>query len=121
MRADELVKNLYFFLFLGERGGGLGGLRLGHALLELIDAAGGIDELLLAGIKGMAGVANTHDNYGFRGAGRDDVAAGATNLGFHIFRMNVCFHKRLEKIAPPSANTRKYCRKRAMTELFHTK
>src|SRR5216117_1933065 len=83
-------------LFLGSgRGlGGLGGLSLGHALLEFIDAAGGIDELLLTGIEGMAEVANADNNRGPGGAGLDDVAAGATNLRGLIFRVDVNFHNK---------------------------
>src|SRR5581483_1131461 len=74
-------------LFLLGGSGGLGGLRLGHALLEFIHAAGGIDKFLGAGVKGMADVANTQQNDGFGGAGFDAVAAGATEFRFLIFRM----------------------------------
>ena len=41
---------------------GLRRLGFSQSLLELIDASGGIDELLLSGIKRMADVANTHQN-----------------------------------------------------------
>src|ERR1035438_1233750 len=84
---------LNLFLFLrGERLGGGGGL--GGALLELVHAAGGVHEFLLAGIKRMADVANADDDDRLGGARLDHVAAGATDFGVHIFRMNVRLHKR---------------------------
>jgi hypothetical protein len=87
------MKQLGFFLFLrGKRFGGGGGL--GGALLEFVHATGGVHEFLLSGVKGMANVANAHDNRGPGGASLDHVAAGATNLGVHIFRMNVRLHKK---------------------------
>jgi hypothetical protein len=97
MRADRVQRELLLFLSAGHRG--LGGLGFGHALLELIHAAGGIDELLLAGIEGVTNVANTHDDHRPRGAGLDDVATGATDFRLHIFRMNLSFHKRPEKLS----------------------
>src|SRR5688572_4971146 len=60
--------------------GSLGSLGLGHALLELVDAAGGVYEALLAGVEGVADVADTDENRGFGGAGLDRIAAGATNF-----------------------------------------
>jgi hypothetical protein len=87
-------------LFLPGRGGGLrglGGLRLGHALLEFIDATGGVDESLLAGIEGMADVANADDNRRLGGAGFDHVAASATDFRFVVFRMDVSFHNKGRK------------------------
>jgi hypothetical protein len=41
----------------------------------------------------MAEVANAQHHVGLGGAGFDDVAAGATNFGFHVFRMNFRSHK----------------------------
>jgi hypothetical protein len=88
-------KTLLLFLF--GAGGGLrclGGLRLGHPLLEFVHATGRIDKLLLAGVKGMADVANT-DQKGCTGGTRlDDVAAGATNFRRIVFRMYVSFHNK---------------------------
>ena len=87
---------LNFFLFLrGERLGG--GLRLGGALLEFVHAAGGVHELLRAGVEGMAHVANADDDGLLGGARLDHVAAGATDFRVHIFRMNVRLHKRDDK------------------------
>jgi hypothetical protein len=72
--------------------GGLGGLGLGHALLELIDATGGIDELLLAGVEGVARVADTHQNGGAGRAGFNDVPAGTPDFCVLVLRMNISFH-----------------------------
>jgi hypothetical protein len=84
---------LNFFLFLrGERLGG--GLRLGGALLEFVHAAGGVHELLRAGVERMAHVANADDDGLLGGARLDHVAAGATDFRVHIFRMNVRLHKK---------------------------
>src|SRR5262245_3291070 len=47
----------------------------------------------------MAHVANAHNDGGLGGTRLDDVATGATNLRVHVFRMNICFHKRPRKIA----------------------
>lgn len=96
-------------LLLGSGGGGdssLSGLRLGHALLEFINASGGIDELLLAGVKRVAGVANTKDGRRFGRAGLDYIAAGATDFRFVILRVQVSFHiKRVEKVSAEFALT----------------
>jgi len=74
---------------LGLRGGGLGG-----ALLELVHAAGGVHELLGAGVERVAHVANADDDGLLGGARLDHVAAGATDFRVHIFRMNVRLHKK---------------------------
>src|SRR5690242_4681559 len=81
-------------LFLAGSRSGLGRVGFGHALLELIDAPGGIDELLHPGVEGMASIANPDQDYRLGGAGLDDVAAGATNLRFHILRMCFSFHNK---------------------------
>jgi hypothetical protein len=99
-------ETLLLFLFR-EGGSRLRSRGLGHALLEFINAPGGIDELLLSRVEGMAGVANTHDNDGLGRACLNHIAAGATDLGIDIFRMNVCFHKRPEKIPPLRRMTRR--------------
>jgi hypothetical protein len=54
----------------------------------------------------MAHVANTDDDGRPGGAGLDHVAAGATDFGIHIFRMNISFHKRPHKITCGGVNTR---------------
>jgi hypothetical protein len=68
--------------------------------LELVHATGGIHELLLTGVKRMAHVTNADDDRRLGGTGLDHVATGATNFRIHIFRMNVCFHKRPHKLPP---------------------
>jgi predicted RNase H-like HicB family nuclease len=86
-------EKLNLFLFL--RGVlGLRGLRLGGALLEFVHAAGGVHELLLAGVKRMADVADADDDGRAGGTRLDHVAAGATDFRVHIFRMNVRLHKK---------------------------
>ena len=92
-----VIERRLFLLFLARGGlgdGGLGGLRLGHALLELVHAAGGIDELLLARVERMAGVANTDRQILTRRTGLDRVAAGATDFRLVVFRMSVSFHNK---------------------------
>lgn len=104
--ARAVFGKTLLLLFLGGLEGGLCGLRLGGALLELVHAAGGIHKLLLARVEGMAGVADAHDEHGLGGTGLDHVAAGAADFRIHIFRMNVSFHKRAQTIAGVSRLTR---------------
>ena len=73
------------------------GLRLGQTLLEFVHATGGINKLLLTGVKRVTNVANTDDNHRLGGASLEYIAAGATNFRFTILRMDV-FHKRPGKI-----------------------
>jgi hypothetical protein len=92
---DEIWQLSFLFLLRGE--GFLSSLGLGGALLELVHATGGVHELLLARVKGMAHVANAHDNGGPGGTRLDYVAAGATDFRVVIFRMNVRSHKKDDK------------------------
>jgi hypothetical protein len=96
LRAAYWRKLLLFLLGGGKRF--LGGLRLGGALLEFVHAAGGVHELLLAGVERVADVANTDDNNRPGGAGLDHVATGAPDFRIHIFRMNVRLHKKGRKV-----------------------
>jgi hypothetical protein len=91
--------------FLARRGLSLGGLGLRHALLEFIYATCRIHKFLLAGVEGVARVAYAHNDNRLRGSGLDHVATRATDFRFHILRMNVCFHKRPQKIAFPRQMT----------------
>ena len=75
-------------------GGGLGGLGLHQPLLKFVHPASGVHELLLAGVKRMADVANANDNDRPGRAGFDHVATGATDFRVHIFWMNVRLHKK---------------------------
>ena len=74
------------------------GLGLGEALLELVDATGGIDEFLHAGKERVADVADADDNAGFGGTGFDDVSAGTADLGILVFRMYIGSHKKGRKL-----------------------
>lgn len=86
-------KTLLLLFLAGGRGrGGLSGGRFGGALLELVHAPSGVYELLLAGVKRMAGVADADENGRLGGFSFDHVAAGATDFRIDIFRMNVSFH-----------------------------
>jgi hypothetical protein len=91
----KMSGQLGLLLFGSGFGDGLlGGLGLGHALLEFVHAARGIDEFLLASVEGVAGVANTEENGVLGRAGLDHVAACATNFRRLILRMNVSFHNK---------------------------
>jgi hypothetical protein len=92
-------------LFAGKRL--LGGLGFGGALLEFIHAPGGVHKLLLAGVKRMANVANANDDRGLGGTRLDHVAAGTTNLGVHIFRVNVRLHKKDGNISTNRADDKR--------------
>src|SRR6267154_5606254 len=97
-------QSLLLFLFRSG-GGGLGGLGLGHALLEFIHAPRSIHKLLLAGIERVAHVADAHDDDRLRGSRLYSVTASATDLRVHVFRMYVNFHKRPQKIPLQGRNT----------------
>ena len=88
-------------LFLSSAGLRLGGLRFGHALLELVHATGRIYKFLRTGVEGMADVANTEEHDWFGGAGLDDIAAGATNFRVQIFRMYISSHNKGAKTYQP--------------------
>jgi hypothetical protein len=92
--GGEWGKALLLFLLAGGGRGGLGGLRLDHALLELVHSAGGIDKLLRARVEGMARVANAYHDDGPNRSSFDHIAAGATNFSGLIFRMYVSFHNK---------------------------
>lgn len=87
---------LLAFLAGGSVGGlnGLSGLSLGHALLEFVNASGGIDELLLAGIKRVTDVADADEDGWPGGSGFDHITAGAPDFGVHVFRMSIGFHNK---------------------------
>jgi hypothetical protein len=70
--------------------------RLLHAitLTELLDAAGGVDDLLLARVERMAGCAdfNVQLFLAQRGAGYERAAAGAGHGHFFVIGVNAGFH-----------------------------
>ena len=61
-------------------------------LIELINTAAGINELLLAGVEGMALGADLDGDAGTGGAGLDGCAASALDNGGLIVRMDSCLH-----------------------------
>src|SRR5271156_3995025 len=84
------------FGWMGFRllGGGLSlaGVGLGELAAEALDAAGGVDQLLLAGEEGVAGGADFENDVALvRGAGGGAVAAGALDRDFVVLRMNSLF------------------------------
>ena len=66
---------------------------LSIALVEAIDASGGIDQLLFAGEERMAGRANFDVQIAFLGRARfEGLAASAANGNFDVFWVNSWFH-----------------------------
>ena len=61
-------------------------------LVELLHAAAGVDQLLLAGVEGVALGADFHGDVLTGGAGLDDVAAGAADGGLVVLGMDAFFH-----------------------------
>jgi hypothetical protein len=92
---NEISSLSLLFLLGGKRL--LRGLRFGGALLEFVHAARRIHKLLLARVKRMANVADTHNDGLLGGPRLDYVAAGATNLRVDVSRMNVRLHKKDDK------------------------
>jgi hypothetical protein len=103
MRKDDPVNNdsvanasTRQLLFLGLLALAQTGISSGREfVLELFDTTGRVDELQLAGVEGMASVADINLQF-FAYAARDKrVAATAGNFGLMILGMDVCFHGRL--------------------------
>ena len=61
-------------------------------LVELIDAAAGVHELLLARIERVALGADLNGDVLLGGAGLDNVAAGAPDGGLVVFRVDAFLH-----------------------------
>src|SRR5579862_5996419 len=100
--AARLTGGRFFLLLLGR----------GGALVELIDASGGIDQLLLTGEQRMARRADLDRDFGHRRTGRKGIAAGAVDprLGMP-FGVDLLFHSqmiisRLARAAGPEADGR---------------
>lgn len=85
--------------FSGETNAGLsGGRRLAaHRtvfLIELLNATGGVDHLLLAGVEGVAGRADFNVQcFLHRRVGGEGIATGASDLNFFVIWMDVRFHR----------------------------
>ena len=74
-------------------GFGLAGVGLGILAAEALDAAGGVDQLLLAGKEGVAGGADFHADVALvGGTGHKGVAAGTVHAGFVVSRMDGWLH-----------------------------
>src|SRR4029077_2872942 len=94
----------------------LGGCGLFQLALEALHTAAGVDELLLAGIEGMAGRADLDVQLGLRRARLERVPTRAVHGREHVFRMDASLHREAriaeavsgatlppETTAPPSA------------------
>jgi hypothetical protein len=72
----------------------LGSVALGVLAAETLDAAGGVNQLLLAGEERMTGGANFHVDVALvGGTGEKRIAAGAMDAHFLVSGMDGCFHK----------------------------
>ena len=63
-----------------------------ETLLETINTAAGIDQLLLAGVEGVALGANFNLQLALHGTRLKRLTAYATDDGLAIFRMDLFFH-----------------------------
>ena len=61
-------------------------------LVELINTAAGVDQLLLAGVEGVALGADFNGDVLLGGAGLDDGAASALDSGLLVLRMDSFLH-----------------------------
>jgi S-adenosylmethionine:tRNA ribosyltransferase-isomerase len=98
----NLLRGALHGLGLLAKHAGLG--RFGRGLLlKLLDAAGGVDQLLLAGVKRMAAGTQFNVDFFHGGTGRDNVATGADDLRLRkIGRMDIRLHsaETIAKAAP---------------------
>src|SRR3982750_1783795 len=81
-------------LLLASRRGGrlLEAVRAAELLAEPLHAAGGVDELLLAGEERVALAADVHVDLGRRAAGGERVPAGAVHCAGLITGVDLSFH-----------------------------
>ena len=63
-----------------------------ETLLEAVNTAAGINQLLLAGIEGMAVAADFHADIGLGGTGLELVTTSALDGGHLIVGMDTLFH-----------------------------
>ena len=61
-------------------------------LVELVNTAAGVDQLLLAGVEGVALGADFHGDVLLGGAGLDDSAASALDGGLLVIGMDSFLH-----------------------------
>src|SRR3954464_3762900 len=64
----------------------------GKLILELLDAAGRVDELQFARVEGMADAADINFQFLARAPRGELIAAAAGDFGFKVFGMNSVFH-----------------------------
>ena len=77
----------------GFGGFGLAGVGLGILAAEALDAAGGVDQFLLAGEEGVASGADFDADVALvGGTGHKSVAAGTVHAGFVVSRMDGWLH-----------------------------
>ena len=67
-------------------------LRTLSVLAEALDAARGVDELLLARVERMAVATDVGVNLRLRGASGELITAGALDRGGRVRRMDIGFH-----------------------------
>ena len=63
-------------------------------LVELVNAAAGVNQLLLAGVEGVALGADFHGDVLLGGAGLDDGAASALDGGLLVIGMDSFLHSK---------------------------
>ena len=92
-KASATGGGLCWFRLRLLRGGlGLAGVRLGELAAEALDAACGVDQLLLAGEERVAGGADFDDDVALvRGAGLKAGSAGALDVDVFVLRVNSLF------------------------------
>ena len=61
-------------------------------LAEAVDATGGVDELLLARIEGVASATDLDPYLGHGPSGREGVSTTASDLALHVIGMDFGFH-----------------------------
>src|SRR5947209_7935504 len=78
--------------YLGSAAGARSAPSPGRPALEALHASARVDELLAAGVEGVAGRADLDVDLGLGRAGRELIAARAAHVCFDVFGMDVSFH-----------------------------
>src|SRR3569623_1783643 len=86
-------------------------------LVEALDAAGGVDELLLARVERVAGRTDVNHEVPARRVGLDLVAAGAGNLGLFVNRMNAFLSHGVPRRGVYIASVRRSCNIHVLSRL----
>src|SRR6185437_7853881 len=81
---------------LGARAGTRGAAALGHSALEALNPAARVDQLLPAGIEGMAGGADLNVDFGFGRASHELIAARTADMSVDILGMYTGLHSVIE-------------------------